>query len=240
MAHLIQGRKLAVPNALLHEAAWAFASALMGRGFFDTRPIAVSSILSRVGSISGKGTFVASNREFDFVELRARILPFLEQLENPDLLPPWPGPDDRASFILDCFRNETIFARTCAGYSAALRAYAEVVGAWFPKFRFDLELARQMPLKVVGVVSVINRNGAERDRFSAISYTTEPNPGPIPVSLDLRWAEEDEYKRFQQEIRGAAKNLTSSIVDDVLSTDPGSRLMYKWLTSELRELSWLQ
>ena len=160
---------------------------------------------------------------------------------------PWPGPDQedlRGGWVWNPYSTERIRERTAAVFRDAAEAYAELVDRWFSRLRWRLNRAALLPARVVGRLLP-----TRADVGPVLSWYFEPLPLLQSSSVDITIGDKqhdigdlEPVLELIRTLRPAAvtiwPSLTSGILE-IFDDQPVSRLVYNWLTSDLRDIKWL-
>ena len=184
---LLRKRLLPQAKALNAETAWRIALfALRGGDLWTTQPIPKRDVLDRLLQIRIRASSPSRVRSPDLDKIEEG-LESLRTVEGDYICPPWPGPEQRsAPFIWSGYTATDILARTRAVYSAALRAYFELVNRWFPRFKDDLSLASKAPLTMVGVIGKSTSPGG-LDYDLALTTISKATWALMRVSWSSSW-----------------------------------------------------
>lgn len=238
----------AVP-AIRAERAWAAARLLSNERTVFEGPLPVADLRRRLIDAGNPALLRYGSALID-----ARYLD--EALNECDhrgataLNPPWPSADvqhpARSGDTSGFFSDDQLLARTQGVYTAAIAAYVELVGEWFPSMSERMPLWKVLPARLVGILTP--RTQAPWGNAATITYWYEPLPSGSRTSLDLRigppLGESEErdariretYARERPDLQ--SWNLYTASLLEVWGALPASNLAFKWLAGELRQLGW--
>jgi hypothetical protein len=181
-------------------------------------------------------------RNEDLIDIREHVL----GASATSLRDPWPTvdwPDSKGPWPQH--NIDQLIERTHAVYSAAFAAYAYIVHRWLPQFSDTLELSILLPIRMKAYVNADHRG-------PRIDLELWPAPSGSYDEIDLEngeppprtWDEtKREYHRFANDMEQYRPESAAWVhgfglhsVLDVFGDRPATRMAYRWLWEDLRDI----
>jgi hypothetical protein len=178
----------------------------------------------------------------------------LQALGEQFLMAPYPQADREPAtgWITDYFSVERALHRIRVVYEAAIAAYSQLVLFWLPKFAPRLRLMAILPARLVGIV--VSESQQQLPRNVWYSCRFEPLPRGEQSKVEFRLGTEEEARQLSapnytnrdamRRIRPEAVECMEDFgfgagLEDICQPDACSRIVYRWLEADLREVKWL-
>jgi hypothetical protein len=256
-------------ESLVDEAMWLVALEAVGRsGSLRHDPIAIETVEAGLAGVDQSKPLIKLRDRFAHTD---QVLARVSELRDngvKEISSPWPAPDEPdtrtgSGWIWDPYSPEQQRRRVEAVYAAALRAYASLVDAWFPRLRTRMRVATTLPAILRGefTPSTPTPPGVkplQHMDVPTMSWYLDPLPEGATSDVEITIATgeseapsrgSDEWRtRLEQrqqkliELRPDAVGWISTVethgVADVFQTAPLAPLVYEWLKSDLAAIKW--
>ena len=254
LSKLVQNRMLPVSDGpLLREAVWQTALKVTKRGIFHHSPIPLVEIAECLPNLPLNifhSRVTQQMRRYYLAQLATEVNR-LYAIGEVDLHPPWPEPDRnlRDGWSWEGYTQEQLLARAKAVYTGALEGYQQLVNTWFQKFAPRLKTAVIMPVRLVGVIPLL-----ESGSLGGLSWYFEVRPRECSNVVDFNFAQQNTSvhdTRLQSVLDEKLNSLRpeatmwiggtsmswSSL--DIFGSTPATDLAYSWLWNDLQRFAWV-
>jgi len=255
-------------EALVGEAIWLVALEAAGRGSLSHDPIAIETVEAGLAGIDPSRPLIQLRDRYAHTEQVLARVRELRESGVTEISSPWPAPDEPdthagAGWIWDPYSPEQQRRRVEAVYAAALRAYASLVDAWFPRLKRRMRVATTLPATLCGEFTPATPTPPgvkplQHMDMPAMSWYLDPLPegAPSEVQITIRTGESERAPRGSDEwrtrleerqqkliaLRPEAAGWISTVethgVADVFQAAPLAPLVYEWLKSDLAAIKW--
>jgi len=253
----LKHRKLPMSDGpLLQEYVWQTAAALLGQSGFNTDPVPLSQLESRLFTPNGevKNFLVGSRVGGDFYKTGFLAAEFvrLKREGQQTLHYPWPDYDLPlyTANIGHMYSQEQALRRAQAVYGAALEAYRHLVDQWFPAFKPFLLIGGAVAMRFTGWMIY---NPGEHWTFSPLRMIYYFEPAPLGQCSNARIALADgedivrgqiqqrneQYHSATSERERLSYNGYSSGELGVFDVAPVTEIVYAWLRDDLKRVQWI-
>lgn len=254
LSKLVQNRMLPVSDgSLLREAVWQTALKVTKRGTFHHSPIPLVEIAQCLPNLPlnifhSRVTQQMHRYYLDQLETEVNRLYAIGEV---DLHPPWPGPDRdlKDGWMWEGYTQQQLLARAKAVYTGALEGYQQLVNTWFQKFAPRLKTAVMMPVRLVGVIPLL-----ESGSLGGLSWYFEVRPRECSNIVDFNFAQQntsvhdtglqsvldEKLNSLRPEATmwiGGTSMSWSSL--DIFGLTPATDLAYSWLWNDLQRVAWV-
>jgi len=247
LRRLLEARKLSLAApAMVKELIWSEACERTVKSRFSDQSIPLSALInSRPRSLSS-----GAAEQFFRIEVQK-----IYDAGQESLIAPYPQADQEPAtpWIDDYFSSQRKLERATAVYQTALIAYEQVVRKWFPKFASRLKHFVLLPARVVGVVATDSSAGQPNGWPFACRF--EPLAKGEQSRVEFRLGTAAEGLEFFRTIQSSQELISrlrpdatewlypdgfASGLEDICQADPCTRIVYRWLTDDLKEVKWIQ
>lgn len=237
------------------ELAYAYAAEVLEvNEFISPKSIDVKEFSERIQSVrkqvpSGSAK-VHSGRKVWWLHHAEHLLAALESYYDKSIGNPWPGPDERGSWVWLWWTNDQLLHRVSAVSKEALNIYQQLVEGAFSRLRNALPTYSLLPGKVRGIMTAAD---PQDGWFGGPIFEWYIQPQPFGASNASHWEitlNRDQLSRFNldsiaeetREIRGhlspVVPTLSSSTLSEIYTLRPASQLALKLLHRDLKTLRW--
>jgi hypothetical protein len=229
-------------SIIYRELMWKLALETMGQGELSHRPILLSELRVRLNPLRIPST-----------SLQHLLLSYLDNLEENReeyITPLWPSPDmedyHQGGWIWTPYSPERLLERQKLVLEAALTEYSSLVNNFFFPLKERLTIYITLPAKLVGYLDYSGE-------YLGMDWYFDPLPQNEKSSIDIRLSNEhlqfgklvDSNELFEK-FRKLRPRLSryhgfrSQIIDtELFGPSPVTDLVYKWLSEDLRDISWI-
>lgn len=254
LSKLLQNRMLPVSDgSLLREAVWQTALKVTKRGTFHHSPIPLVEIAQSLPNLPLNIFHSRVNEQMrrHYLNQLKTEVNRLYAIGEVDLHPPWPEPDRdlRDGWIWEGYTQQQLLARAKAVYTGALEGYQQLVNRWFQKFAPRLKTAVMMPVRLVGVIPLL-----ESGSPGGLSWYFEVRPRECSNVVDFNFAQQNTSVHdtrllsvLDEQLHSLRPEATmwthstsmswSSL--DIFGSTPATDLAYSWLWNDLQRVAWV-
>jgi nucleoside phosphorylase len=240
-----------LPGPLLDEEIWHQAIVLCRIGSLFTAAIPLDDLRARIQPFGPRCRLGHWNgRSYDFAELREAI-ERLAELKVTELNCPWPGRDrDGGRYVWSSYSPARLCERAQQVMAGALKAYSQLVEAYFPRFVNRLPLAGLMPVHLIGHFLSLDPGGGDAGPWLQWFFEPLDAGSRNQVSLDvgaaaIAAAEKLDGRAVFETIRRRRPDRWRWVYNgvnrghlDIFQDRPATDLAYRWLERDLREVHW--
>jgi nucleoside phosphorylase len=241
-------------DPLAIEAIWAGSLALTGRSSLHPGPVRLSEIAAALEALNSRArTIRCYDRGHVPLTLITLAVQQLAAAGATELHSPFPTGDIEKptdTWVWSPFSETRLLERTRAIYELAIAGYSHLVQRWFSNFADRLAHAVILPARFIATLepAVPPKEGG---KSPGLHYRFEPllvgSASHVDIVLGSRSGLDDrrvEVARWAavQKIRPDASqwipSLSGSTVLEVFGSCPATKIAYKWLEYDLRQIHW--
>ena len=260
LTNVLNRRSLPIESGpMFDENIWKLVRMLVNHRSYRLKPIMLEEIETSLAKIplDVDIRYVNFTIHASTIQALRQKVYYLRSLGETEFKPPWPGPDEmnNSPWVWGIYSDKQILARARFVFTAAIQEYQHIIDTWFIKLAPRMETAVLLPAIFVG--RIVPTSKRPEGSGPSMLWYWDPLPKHEQSFIDIELndtafdedaVERDKYfdeatKKLQALRRTDSQWLSASLhgsgLTDLFQERPVTDLVYKWLSSDLKKINWL-